>query len=239
MAAGVPVTADNLVLKARDAVLPLAGETPDFRLTLDKQLPAASGIGGGSSDAAATLRLLGDVFDVPPEKLSALAPNLGSDVAACLSGKSLMATGRGEQLSAAPEIGPLHAVLVNPGVAVSTGSVFKLYDQGPAGGEAMPAPPESFANLTDLAAFLRDCRNDLEAPACALQPVIGEILKVLNTAPETAFARMSGSGATCFALSNDASSAGALALRLSHDFPAWWVQACRLGGPWRDDFTNP
>jgi 4-diphosphocytidyl-2-C-methyl-D-erythritol kinase len=239
MAAGVPVTAENLVLKARDAVLPWMGETPDFRLTLNKILPAASGIGGGSSDAAATLRLLGDVFDVPHEKLAGLAPKLGADVAACLRGESLMATGRGEQLSAAPVLPPLDAVLVHPGVAVSTAAVFRLYDQGQAGGEDAPAWIDAFTDANALGLYLQTCRNDLEAAACALRPVIGEVLSALARAPETVFSRMSGSGATCFALTAHADDAQALAARMAREHPDWWVRACRLGGPWSDDFTTP
>ena len=238
MAAGVPVTADNLVLKAHAAVSPWMGEAPAFRLTLNKILPPASGIGGGSSDAAATLRLLGDIFDVSHEKLAVLAPKLGADVTACLRGESLLATGRGEQVSSAPAIPVLDAVLVNPGVAVSTAAVFRLYDQGQAGGDDTPPWPAALAGADALARYLRSCRNDLEAPACALQPVIGQVLSALAAAPETVFSRMSGSGATCFALTADADDAKALAARLGQDHPGWWARACRLGGPWPDDFTT-
>ena len=238
MAAGVPVTADNLVLKAREAVLPWMGEKPDFRLTLNKILPPASGIGGGSSDAAATLRLLGDVFDVPRKRLAVLAPNLGADVAACLKGESLIAAGRGERLSAAPVIPTLHAVLINPGVGVSTGAVFRLYDEGQAGEDEPPPWLDALVDVHALGRFLQTCRNDLEAPACALQPVIGEVLRALSGAPETVFSRMSGSGATCFALTADAGKAQALAARLARDHPGWWIRPCRLGGPWPDDFTT-
>lgn len=239
MAAGVPVTADNLVLKARDMVLPFVGQAPDFQLSLTKALPPASGIGGGSSDAAATLRLLGQVFDVPRERLAKLAPELGADVAACLAGESLIATGRGEQLGAAPLIPLLDAVLVNPGVAVSTGAIFKLYDQSTPGGQETPAMPDRFAGVADVARFLMGQRNDLQAPACTLQPVIADVLAVLEAAPEAVFSRMSGSGATCFALAADANGARQLATRLQAEHPAWWVCACRLGGPWPDDFTSP
>ena len=238
MAAGVPVTADNLVLKARDEVLPWTGETPAFRMTLKKTLPAASGIGGGSSDAAATLRLLGKVFDVPHERLAVLAPNLGADVSACLVGESLIASGRGERLSAAPVIPTLHAVLINPGVGVSTAEVFRLYDRGKAGGHEPPQWPDALTDVRALGRFLQTCRNDLEAPACALQPVIGEVLRALADAPETVFSRMSGSGATCFALTEAAGDAHALAARMAVDYPDWWVRKCRLGGPWPDDFTT-
>lgn len=239
MAAGVPLTADNLVLRARDAVLQLLpGILPPFNLSLTKRLPAASGIGGGSSDAAATLRLLGKGLTLSKDGQMWLAERLGSDVPACLRGDSLIAEGRGEVLSAAPASPELHAVLVNPGVGVSTGAVFRLYDQGPAGDAVRPALPAAFADAQSLTETLRGCRNDLEAPAKALQPVIGEVLAILDAAEECLFARMSGSGATCFALCADETSAKRLASKLFRSHPAWWVRACRLGGPWPDDFTN-
>ncbi len=169
----------------------------------------------------------------------AIAPTLGADVAACLRGESLIAEGRGERLSAAPLIPVLHAVLVNPRVAVPTGPVFKAYDQGPAGGAAAPVMPAGFDDAETLAAFLRTCRNDLEAPARELEPVIGDVLAVLDAAPEVLFARMSGSGATCFALCAGVAEANALAGQLFCDYPDWWVRPCRLGGPWPDDFTRP
>jgi 4-diphosphocytidyl-2-C-methyl-D-erythritol kinase len=239
MAAGVPVTPDNLVLRARDAVLAVIGDRPDFQLALMKRLPAASGIGGGSSDAAATLRLLAHAFEIAPDVVANLAPALGADVAACVRGESLIAAGRGERLSAAPVLPVLHAVLVNPRVAVSTGPVFKAYDQGQAGGAGAPDMPAAFEDAETLVAFLRTCRNDLEAPARALEPAIGEVLAVLDDAPEALFARMSGSGATCFALCAGLNEANALAGRLFCDYPDWWVRPCRLGGPWPDDFTRP
>jgi 4-diphosphocytidyl-2-C-methyl-D-erythritol kinase len=239
MAAGVPVTSDNLVLRARDALLAVIGDRPDFQLALMKRLPAASGIGGGSSDAAATLRLLAYAFEIEAGVVDAIAPDLGADVAACLRGESLIAEGRGERLSAAPALPVLHAVLVNPGVGVSTGAVFKAYDQGQAGGAASPDMPAAFQDAGALVAFLQTCRNDLEAPARELEPVVSDVLAVLNAAPETLFARMSGSGATCFALCAGVAEANALAGQLFCDYPDWWVRPCRLGGPWPDGFTRP
>jgi 4-diphosphocytidyl-2-C-methyl-D-erythritol kinase len=239
MAAGVPLTADNLVLCARDALLAGIDAPADFHLTLTKRLPAASGIGGGSSDAAATLRLLAAAFEIENGVVEAAAPLLGADVPACLRGESLLAQARGDQLSAAPSIPVLHAVLVNPGVAVSTGQVFAAYDRGPAGGAAAPDMPAAFDDAASLVAFLKTCRNDLEEPACELEPIIGGVLQVLDAAPESLMARMSGSGATCFALCASQDDANALAGLLFCDYPDWWVRPCRLGGPWPDDFTRP
>ena len=239
MAVGVPTTPDNLVLRARDALLAEIGDRPAFHLTLTKRLPAASGIGGGSSDAAAALRLLAGAFEIDAGVVDAIGPTLGADVAACLRGESLIAEGRGERLSAAPAIPELHGLLVNPRVAVSTGPVFRAYDQGQVGGADAPRMPAAFDDVETLAAFLRTTRNDLEAPALQLQPVIGDVLAVLDAAPEALFARMSGSGATCFTLCAGEAQANALAFRLSRDYPDWWVRPCRLGGPWPDDFTRP
>jgi 4-diphosphocytidyl-2-C-methyl-D-erythritol kinase len=239
MAAGVPATADNLVVRARDALLAGIDTPADFHLTLTKRLPTASGIGGGSSDAAATLRLLAAAFEIDATVIQAVAPGLGADVSACLRGESLLAQGRGEQLSPAPTIPVLHAVLVNPGVAVSKGQVFAAYDQGQAGGAALPDMPAALEDAQTVAVFLKSCRNDLQAAAEGLEPIIGGVLSVLDTAPETLIARMSGSGATCFALCAGADDANALAGRLFCDYPDWWVRPCQLGGPWPDDFTKP
>jgi 4-diphosphocytidyl-2-C-methyl-D-erythritol kinase len=238
MAARVPVSPANLVVRARDALLAAIGDRPDFYLTLNKRLPAASGIGGGSSDAAATLRLLAHVFEAEPGVVEAIAPQLGADVAACVRGESLIAEGRGEQLSTAPALPPLHGVLVNPGVAVSTGAVFTSYDREPAAGSGLPDMPAGFEDVGALTTFLQACRNDLQAPARELEPVIGDVLAVLSAAPESLMARMSGSGATCFALCAGVDESNALAGRLFCDYPDWWVRPCRLGGPWPDSFTK-
>ncbi|CAN5212159.1 4-(cytidine 5'-diphospho)-2-C-methyl-D-erythritol kinase [soil metagenome] len=231
---GVPANADNLVLRARDAVIQAAGkdaELPPFRLLLTKALPIASGIGGGSSDAAATLRLLGEVFKVPITPLMALS--LGSDVPACLRAAPLIAEGRGEVLNPAPAMPTLDAVLVNPGVPSPTGAVYDAFDRsGVAGAADCPDLPPVIGSAEEVAALLTVCRNDLEAPAVALQPLIGEVLTMLREEPETLFARMSGSGATCFALCAGAMESESLAERIKLMRPDWWVRACRLGGPW-------
>lgn len=228
----VPLDEDNLVLRARDAVLNL---TPDlfepFRLLLTKKLPVASGIGGGSSDAAATLRLMRDVLELPVTPLLALT--LGSDVPACLEAAPLIAEGRGEVLLPAPATPVLNAVLVNPLTPSPTGAVYAAYDADGAPGEAdCPDLPPVISSPEEVAAILSICRNDLEAPAVRLQPAIGEVLDLLRDQPETLFARMSGSGATCFALCGGATEAESLAERIQFWRPDWWVAPCRLGGPW-------
>jgi 4-diphosphocytidyl-2-C-methyl-D-erythritol kinase len=234
--AGLSNGDDNLVARAAQALLAgVRGPRPPFRLILDKRLPVAAGLGGGSSDAGATLRLLNEALamGVPNAPLEAIAASLGADGAACLWGEPAIAQGRGERLSPAPAMPPLDAVLVNPGVGSSTAAVYRAFDEaGARGGADRPGLPDRFESAEDAAAWLSVCRNDLEAPAIALQPLIGEVLETLAGEPETLLARMSGSGATCFALCAGDIEAEGLAERLRSMRPGWWVRRCRLGGPW-------
>ena len=224
----------NLVVRAARALLQrTSGPTPPLRLILDKRLPVAAGLGGGSSDAGATLRLLSSALElvVQDETLEQIAASLGADGAACLRGEPVIAEGRGERLSPAPGMPVLDAVLVNPGVSSSTAAVYRAFDEtGAGGGAERPWLPEMFESAEDVAAFLSVCRNDLQTPAISLQPVIGEVLETLADEPETLFARMSGSGATCFALCAGDIEAEGLAERLEAMRPNWWVRRCRLGG---------
>jgi 4-diphosphocytidyl-2-C-methyl-D-erythritol kinase len=227
---------ENLVVRACQALLAgVRGPRPPFRLILDKRLPVAAGLGGGSSDAGATLRLLSYALEMPvqDEALEAIAAQLGADGAACFRAEPLIAEGRGELLSPAPQMPELNAVLVNPGVASSTAAVYRAFDEaGAIGGADRPPMPDVFEGPEDVAAFLSLCRNDLQAPAVALTPIIGEVLETLAGEPETLLARMSGSGATCFALCAGDIEAEGLAERLEAMRPGWWIRRCRLGGPW-------
>jgi 4-diphosphocytidyl-2-C-methyl-D-erythritol kinase len=227
---GLSAGADNLVARARAALSPALATD----LILEKTLPLAAGVGGGSADAAATLRLLNPRLSPPRSKaeLMAIAAALGADVAACLESRAVIAAGRGERLSSAPGLPELHAVLANPGVESPTGPVFRAYDAGPPQDAACPPMPAAFETLRDVVDLVARTRNDLEAPALSLTPAIGEVLRMLHAAPETLAARMSGSGATSFALCAGAAEAQALALRLAAAHPTWWIRACRLGGPW-------
>ncbi len=228
--------ADNLVLTARDRLLARAGPSPaPFALELDKQLPIAAGLGGGSADAAATLRLVADhladqgLAAPDGDGLGAVARGLGADVAACLESRPVIATGRGDVLQPFPALPVLDAVLVNPLAPSPTGAVYRAYDAGDVATADTPTLPGRFRDLAQVIAFLTPTRNDLQAPAVALQPLIGEVLAVLAAGPETLWSRMSGSGATCLALCADPAAAAALAGRLRHERPEWWVRACRLG----------
>jgi 4-diphosphocytidyl-2-C-methyl-D-erythritol kinase len=233
-ASGLAEEADNLVTRARDAVLAEApAPSTGFGLTLHKALPVASGLGGGSSDAAATLRLVRDHLglSLDDDGLRHIAARLGSDTPACVDPRPVIAEGRGERLTACPGFPDLPVVLVNPGVASPTGPVYRAYDAevSPQGANA-PDWPGRRASPVDMAAFLATCRNDLQAPAVALQPAIAEALAEIAAQPETLLARMSGSGATCFALCADASAARRLAGRLTEAKPGWWVRAATLAG---------
>ena len=184
---------DNLLLRAARALAPARGAS----LRLEKNLPVASGIGGGSADAAAALRGLRALWELEPVDLPAIALGLGADVPVCLRSEPARMQGVGEILAPAPCLPTLGMVLVNPGVAVSTPAVFKAR-QG--GFTPPPMLPVRWPDVAAMAADLGRYNNDLQAAAIALQPVIAEVLACLSALPGALMARMSGSGATCFAL---------------------------------------
>lgn len=222
---------ENLVSSAARRLFRQARvEPPAARLVLDKQLPVAAGLGGGSSDAAAALRLLNAALPRPlaEVELAAIAAELGADGPACLTARPVLATGRGERLGPAPVTPPLPAVLANPGRPSSTAAVYAAYDRGPAASADVPPLPGRLVDAGEAAQVLAATRNDLERPACTLEPSITGVLEALRAQPETLFARMSGSGASCFALCADMAAAEALAARLGAAHPGWWVRPCRL-----------
>jgi len=224
--------ADNLVLKAANA---LAAREPAIGLGafhLDKTLPVAAGIGGGSADAAAALRLLAKANGLPANHpaLFAAARATGADVPVCLDPRPRIMRGIGEVLSPPLSLPALAAVLVNPGVALTTKAVFSRWTAPAVAPAALDA--EAVAKLKDRDALLRllaTQANDLEAPAIALAPVIADVLAALRALAGCSLARMSGSGATCFALFTLPAAAQEAARVLQLKFPRWWVQACVLG----------
>ncbi|MDP1619067.1 4-(cytidine 5'-diphospho)-2-C-methyl-D-erythritol kinase [Phenylobacterium sp.] len=230
---------DNLVVRAANALLAAQrGPRPPVGLILDKALPVAAGVGGGSSDAGAALRLLRAAWapDMPDQALQAVAAGLGADGAACLWGAPVLAEGRGEVLTPAPGLPPCPAVLINPGVPASTAAVYGQFDALGVFGEVSPPPmPDAFESVEELAGWLSLQRNDLEAAAISIAPQIGDVLADLAAEPEVLLARMSGSGATCFALCASDIEAEQLAERLESLRPDWWVRRCQLGGPWPDE----
>jgi 4-diphosphocytidyl-2-C-methyl-D-erythritol kinase len=223
--------ADNLVLKAARA---LAAQVDGLRLgsfTLDKHLPVAAGLGGGSADAAAALRLLAQANRLDgDQRLFAAARATGADVPVCLEPRPRLMRGIGDVLTGPLALPPLPAVLVNPGVAVATRDVFAALGLAP--GQARAAAQDSIAIPTrhpDLLAFLAEQANDLEPAAISLQPMIADALATLRARRGCRLARMSGSGATCFALFGSSREATAAAGALETAHPDWWVRATMLG----------
>ncbi|WP_029075714.1 4-(cytidine 5'-diphospho)-2-C-methyl-D-erythritol kinase [Kaistia adipata] len=230
-AAGLDAEPDNLVLRAAEAYAARGGAIAGFDLRLDKRLPVASGIGGGSADAAATLRLLARIAPLPrpaADPCATIAPRLGADVPMCLRSTPLRARGIGEQLQPVTGLPWLPMVLVNPRVAVSTPAVFKALVRRDNPGLA--DMPVAFADAAALARWLETTRNDLEAPATALIPAIAEARAGLAAAPGCLLARMSGSGATVFGLFPDDASAARAATALVAAHPGWWVAATHAPG---------
>jgi 4-diphosphocytidyl-2-C-methyl-D-erythritol kinase len=225
-------SADNLVLKAARA---LAAQVPGLRLghfTLAKRIPVAAGLGGGSADAAAALRLLAQLNELALDdtRLIAAARVTGADVPVCLDPRPRVMRGTGEILSQPLALPALAAVLVNPGVGVETKKVFAAWDALPPGaadGNDLQEVPSDKAGLISL---LETSRNDLEAAAISLHPVIAETLAVLRALPQCRLDRMTGSGATCFALCDSADAANAAARTLRDGHPGWWIEATKLGG---------
>jgi 4-diphosphocytidyl-2-C-methyl-D-erythritol kinase len=224
---GADLTAgsDNLVLRAALALAAEAGVPAHARLRLEKHLPVASGIGGGSADAAATLRLLTGLWRIAPDPsvLERLALRLGADVPACLERRPVRMTGVGEHLAPVPALPACFVLLVNPGVPVATAAVFKARS-GPFSAPAQL--PKSWPDVTSLAAGLAALTNDLEAPARTLCPVIGDVLASITAQPGCLLARMSGSGATCFGLFASLEAARQAAGATNR--PGWWVWAGAL-----------
>jgi 4-diphosphocytidyl-2-C-methyl-D-erythritol kinase len=217
---GLAEEPDNLVLRAGRALAASAGLHAGAHIRLEKNLPVASGIGGGSSDAAAALRLLSRLWNVPiPGDLPA---GLGADVPVCLDPRPRRMAGIGEHLAPAPAIPPCGLVLVNPGLTLATKAVFAAR----AAGFSAPAVyPDAWPDAASMAEALDSLGNDLESPAITLCPAIGTVLGALRALAGCRLARMSGSGATCFALFDTPPLASAAAKQVAR--PGWWC----WGGP--------
>ena len=224
---------DNLILRALRALGRAAGiGDPPLAVTLNKRLPVAAGLGGGSSDAGAALMLAREALGLALDDavLAAAAAEIGSDGPMCLFARTAWAEGRGEVLALEPRLPPLPAVLVNPGVPSPTGAVYRAYDVGPASTPDRPAAPRDWSAETVIDWLARQ-RNDLQAPAIGLEPVIGVALDAAAATPGVALVRMSGSGATVFGLCRTPDAAYAAAEVLAAAHPGWWVRPCTLGGP--------
>lgn len=219
---------DNLVLRAARLLARQSGVAADAELTLDKHLPVASGIGGGSADAAAALLALDRLWglDWGRERLAALSARLGADVPMCVQSRPLLVEGIGELMQPVGDPPAMTLLLVNPGAALSTPSVFKART----GGFSAPKPfdPGACSDVEAFVAALKARGNDLEAAAITLAPAVAEVLGRIAAAPGCALARMSGSGATCFGLFFNAIAADTAARAVAAEHPAWWVRTARI-----------
>jgi 4-diphosphocytidyl-2-C-methyl-D-erythritol kinase len=234
-AAGVPEDRSNLVLRAADLL------TDRLSVTLTKTLPPASGIGGGSADAAAVLRalILSKLPDTPtvedvdglliPMMAELKLETLGADVPMCMMNTPLRVTGIGEKAEPQRGIPPVKALLINPRRPVSTPQVFRAMQQRD--NPPMPAILPEMPDAAALIAFLKTMRNDMQAAAIQIEPTIAEVLETLEGIPGCGLARMSGSGATCFGLFADATpeEISEAARRIGKAHPDWWLAAGELG----------
>jgi len=225
--------ADNLVLKAAQAFAARVAGSGLGAFVLDKRLPVAGGLGGGSADAAAALRLLARANSVPVDdgRLHDAACATGADVPVCLDPRPRLMRGIGEILSGPLKLPALPTVLANPGIALPTKSVFAAWNG--ATSAALPLDVSAVAKIDQREEYLQLLAtqvNDLESAAVAVEPVIAEVLAALRVLAGCRLARMSGSGATCFALFSSAAAAIEAAKALSSKYPRWWVRASALSG---------
>jgi 4-diphosphocytidyl-2-C-methyl-D-erythritol kinase len=218
---------DNLVLRAARALQTLTRSTQGAAIRLTKNLPIASGIGGGSADAAATLHALCDLWRVTPDydALLQLTAKLGADVPDCLASKPSFVGGIGEEIAPAAGLPKSWLLLVNPRVATPTPAVFKARRGDFSAAGRWSQPPKDFA---DFAARLAQCRNDLAEAAISVTPQIRDVLSALETLPDCALARLSGSGATCFGLFAEERGARRAEQQLRASHPHWWILAAAM-----------
>lgn len=232
-AGAIEAGADNLVMLAAEALCGACGGPRGARMALAKHLPVAAGIGGGSADAGAALRGLTTLWGLSPNLAAAVAPGLGGDVPVSLQSTPCLMQGEGERVTPVRLSAPLPAVLVNPGVACPTGPIFRAFDADGGGSDFREQPLPDFPSGEDgktaLINWLSLQENDLQAPAIVQVPEVGVVLDSLEAIDTALVCRMSGSGATCFALfeTMDEARAGAAQLRAAHG--SWWVQATELG----------
>jgi 4-diphosphocytidyl-2-C-methyl-D-erythritol kinase len=222
---------DNLVQRAASAYAERYGQRLSGRFRLRKQLPVAAGLGGGSSDAAATLRILRKLHGVPGD-LTALVPlarDLGADIPCCLHARAAIMTGIGETLHPLPASERIPALLVNPMRPLATADVFRELGAGPLEQEPAPFTPPALGTKQELIDYAAARGNDLEPPARRLLPMIDEVLESLRAAPGALLARLSGSGPTCFAVFAETHEAQAAARAIAQSHPRWWGKPVSLG----------
>ena len=212
----LPTDSNNLILRAMEMI----GAAP-HHIQLIKNLPVSAGLGGGSANAAAVLRQ----FETSLSDVD-IAFNLGADIPVCRRSNSAIMRGIGEKIELLPGLGQLSAILVNPGVAVSTGRIFKAMDAAP-----RATLPRANVETGDLLSRALSGENDMQEFAIALTPIISEVLRAIAQQTGCELARMSGSGATCFGIFRSDAQATAAATAIAEAQPEWWGRACRLGDP--------
>jgi 4-diphosphocytidyl-2-C-methyl-D-erythritol kinase len=226
-AGNLAADADNLVLRAARGLQALTGVETGAAITLTKNLPVASGIGGGSADAAATLDALATLWNVSPDPLALqrLALSLGADVPVCRAGKASFMGGIGEEVVSAGSLPAAHLLLVNPGIATPTPAVFKARQGGFSEAGRWERPP---TDVHSLAVALQARGNDLTDAAITVTPAIRDVLAAIGRTQDCLLGRLSGSGATCFGLYADAAAAEAARRAILAASPAWWAVAAPI-----------
>ncbi len=219
---------DNIVLKTTRMVAEAAGVSPDIAINLEKNIPVGAGLGGGSADAGAMLRLLKTYWkpDIPESKWYEIALSLGADVPFCYHNQAALIEGIGEKITSVPEINAVWAVLINPCKPLSTQQVFVRGIEKFTSPNTIP--PLNWQNTAEFIAYLNATRNDLEAPAIALMPEISTILGELKQQDKILLGRMSGSGATCYGLFNDLEAAKEAEKKIKAANSDWWVKLTAL-----------
>jgi 4-diphosphocytidyl-2-C-methyl-D-erythritol kinase len=224
-----PADKSDLAWRAADAFFAHTGLTAAGAIAIEKNIPAGAGLGGGSADAAAVLAGLNACFEasIPEQQLAAIGLTLGADVPMCLAGRALRARGVGEQIMPLNGWPPLPLLLVWPGRTVSTAAVFDALAsrENPPLPESPAFPSAGAAPVSVIAGWLAACRNDLEAPAIAIAPEIGDVLAALRATDGCLMARMSGSGSACFGLYTESAEADAAAAQVDAAKPEWWVRS--------------
>ena len=230
-AEGLVADETNLVLRAAAALAEAAGITPRARLSLEKNLPIASGIGGGSSDAASALTALNGLWGLnwSPPRLAEIGARLGADVPVFFSGSGAAHMSGVGEICEPMRMPPLPAVLINPLQPLSTPDVYRQFDRMALGSALSGAPPPAWESDAEAVAAMRTLGNDLEAPAAALTPAIASFLTSLRARPEVRYAALSGSGATVFAITNDGAAAERLADEMIVARSDCWIQETMLG----------
>lgn len=219
-------TSKNIITKTLWALAELSGRDPKFKITLEKDLPLAAGIGGGSSDAAAIARYLVQEWKIPhDDKLDAILLSLGADVPVCFYGQSAFVSGIGETITPAPSMPKIYAVLVNPRQSCSTQAIFEKFNSGYHKNVELP---DRFDSVQDLCTFLKEQHNDLEDAAIRNIPAIYDILTKLDAFEDCLLTRMSGSGATCFGIFETEDQVIQAKKDLRQTNSDWWIKAGAL-----------